>query len=236
MRRMRVRVRLFAGLRERAGRGELELDDLPEGADLAALKRELARRHPALGGPGALAHARGVLGTEYVGDEAPVADGALVFLLPPVSGGADDVEAGVFELSPGPIDVEAVAARVADVRCGALVTFVGATRSRSRGREVLLLEYEAFEAMSGPEMARIFADCRERCRADGGERMLRMACAHRVGIVELGQPSVVIAVASPHRGLAFEGCRFLIDELKARLPVWKKERYAGGEEWIGEHS
>ena len=89
--------------------------------------------------------------------------------------------------------------------------------------------------MSGPEMARIFAECRQRF-SDDGERALRMLCVHRSGVVEVGEPSVVIAVASPHREAAFEAARFLIDTLKERLPVWKKEVYTDGHEWIGDRS
>jgi molybdopterin synthase catalytic subunit len=117
-----------------------------------------------------------------------------------------------------------------------VVVFTGSTRGRNRGRQVVRLEYEAFEAMAGPEMARIFGRCRRELRADEGERALRMLCQHRTGVVGVGEPSVVIAVASPHRALAFEACRFLIDALKESLPVWKKEHYPDGEHWIGERS
>ena len=123
-----------------------------------------------------------------------------------------------------------------DVR---VVVFTGATRDTSRGRAVVRLEYEAFEAMTGPEMGRIFARCRgEHGDPDGArpDRTLRMLCVHRTGVVGVGEPSVAIAVASPHRAAAFEACRFLIDELKRSLPIWKKEVYAGGEEWVGDRS
>jgi molybdopterin synthase catalytic subunit len=114
------------------------------------------------------------------------------------------------------------------------------TRDRNRGEDVAKLDYEAFEAMTGPEMGRIFA----RCRADFGpesqagdtEYELRMLCVHRTGVVPVGQPSVVIAVASPHRDAAFLAARFLIDELKQSLPVWKKEHYSAGHHWIGDRS
>ena len=117
--------------------------------------------------------------------------------------------------------------------------FTGNVRERNRGEDVTRLEYEALERMAGPEMVRIF----EGVRADHGdpdgsdpERALRMYCAHRMGVVEVGEPSVVIAVASPHRAAAFEAARALIDRLKERLPVWKKEIYADGHHWIGEGS
>jgi len=229
-------VRLFAVLRERAGRPELELKGLPEGLDVAGLKRELGARHPELGQLGSV---RGVVGTRYVPDATVLSAGDEVSLLPPVSGGAGepDLERGVFELCSEPLDAGACQARVAHASCGAICTFTGATRDTNRGRSVVRLEYEAFAEMTGPQMERIF----ERCRAELGHpsdpaRRLRMLCQHRVGAVEVGEPSVVIAVASPHRDLAFRAARFLIDELKASLPVWKKEHYPDGEHWIGDRS
>ena len=142
---------------------------------------------------------------------------------------------GVFELSAEPIDVGALYARVVHSSCGAVVTFTGTTRDHNRGQDVQKLDYEAFEAMSGPEMARIFDECRERFSGDEST-LLRMLCVHRVGTVGVGEPSVVIAVASPHRAQAFEAARFLIDTLKERLPVWKKEVYSDGHHWIGDRS
>ena len=237
---MKLRVLLFASLRERAGVSELELEGLPEGLDLAGLKRELELRRPELG---ALGHVSGVLGTEYVGDETLLHDGVEVALLPPVSGGepgADElVEAGLFELSSAPIDVEACRRRVEHPSCGAVVVFCGNVRETNREQEVERIDYEAFDRLAGPEMARIFARCREQHGdADGSapELTLRMLCVHRVGAVGVGEPSVVIAVASPHRDAAFLAARFLIDELKQSLPVWKKEVYQDGHHWIGERS
>jgi len=231
---MRLTVQLFAALRERAGASRLELHDLPEALDVAALKLELERRHPQLGG---LQHVRGVLGTSYVRDDTALHDGAVVSLLPPVSGGEHaDYSRGVFELSAEALDGARAAQRVLAPSCGALCSFVGATRDHSRGQQVLRLEYEAFEAMTGPEMARIFERCRSTLEADDTSRALRMLCQHRIGVVGVGEPSVVIAVASPHRDLAFRACRFLIDELKLTLPIWKKEVYANGEHWVGERS
>lgn len=234
---MRLTLQLFASLRERAGRARFELDGLPDELDVGGLKAELARRMPELG---ELGHVRGVIGTEYVRDDARLRDGELVSLLPPVSGGAPDSDEGlargVFELLDSALDAGEAQRRVASPSCGAICTFTGTTRDVNRGRAVLRLEYEAFDAMTGPEMARIFSRCREAVRADGAERAVRMLCQHRVGTVPVGEPSVVIAVASPHRAVAFEACRFLIDDLKSSLPIWKKEIYPGGEHWVGERS
>ncbi len=237
---MDLELSLFASLRERAGQSKIRLEGLPEGLDLAGLKLEVARRMPELGD---LSHVAGVVGTEYVTDDYRLAAGDAVALLPPVSGGSGgsevELEAGVFELHKTPLDEEACRKRVAHPSCGAITVFSGNAREWNRGQQVTLLEYEAFEAMVEPEMRRIFERCNEHCRpseaeSGGSPRVLRMLVQHRIGEVAIGQPAVVIAVASPHRDKSFTACRFLIDELKKTLPVWKKEVYADGEHWIGD--
>jgi molybdopterin synthase catalytic subunit len=237
---MRLSVRLFAGLAERAGAREIVLDDLRAGLTLGELKREIERRMPEVG---PLAHVAGVVGTDWVRDDRVLVERDDVSLLPPVSGGSPeapgerdserDLERGVFVLSMVALDPEALRQRVAHPACGAIAVFVGTTRDVNREKRVARLEYEAFEAMTLPEMERIFARCRETSAKDARVRML---CAHRVGTVEVGEPSVVIAVASAHRDAAFQACRFLIDELKKTLPIWKKEVYADGHHWIGDRS
>jgi len=231
-------VLFFAGLRERAGRGELVCPDLPDELDLGGLKRLLAERHPRLGD---LSHVSGVIEERYVPDETPLRPGQEVALLPPVSGGRgpDPLEGGCFELAREAIDPEACRRRVEDPSCGAVVLFSGNVRETNRGEEVRRIDYEAFERMAHPEMARIFERCLATCGDPSGadpERRLRMLCVHRVGTVAVGESSVLIAVASPHRAAAFEAARFLIDELKQSLPVWKKEVYAAGHHWIGDRS
>jgi len=191
---------------------------------------------------GPLDHVTAVVGTEYVESERALSDGERVSLLPPVSGGevSDmELEDGVFVLTSAPLDVEEARRIVEHRSCGAVVVFTGNVRDQNRGEDVMRLEYEALERMAGPEMARIFEGVRgEHGEVDGsdGERALRMYCAHRTGAVEVGEPSVVIAVASPHRAAAFDAARALIDHLKERLPVWKKELYADGHHWVGEGS
>jgi len=229
---MDVTVRLFAALRERAGVDRIVVDSLRDGATLGELKVELARRRPELG---SLAHVAGVVGTTYANDARVLSGGDDVALLPPVSGGStdDDFEAGVFELASERLDPARAQSRVAHDSCGAIALFTGTTRANNQGRDVVRLDYEAFEAMTAPEMSRIFARCRAEVLVDERARML---VVHRVGTVLVGEPSVVIAVASPHRGAAFAACRFLIDELKRSLPIWKKEIYADGHAWIGDRS
>ncbi len=241
---MRVLIHLFAGLRERVGVPEIQLEDLAEGTDVAGLKRELERRYPEIG---SLAAVRGASDEAYLSETEAVVDGSVLYLIPPVSGGATDsdgeLEWGCFELRAEAIDPLEAQRRVAHPSCGAVLLFTGTTRCENRGQEVVRLDYEAFQALAGREMERIFVECRRRFGpesvADEAERQalrLRMLTMHRTGVVGVGEPSVVIAVASPHRDAAFAAGRYLIDELKKRVPLWKKEVYAGGHHWIGERS
>lgn len=126
-----------------------------------------------------------------------------------------------------PIDVAAVIAEVADRATGATVTFIGTTREENEGRRVIRLEYEAYPDMALAEMRKI---------ADAANRrwnLGRIAMVHRIGVVPLGEASVVIAVSAAHRRAAFEACHFAIDRLKETVPIWKKEHFEGGEIWIG---
>lgn len=239
---MALEVRLYAGLAERAGRRELEIPDLAPGSTVVEAKAALLRLHPELG---SLTHVRGVLGQRYVDDGEPIAAGDVLHLLPPVSGGAPeerDLERGRFRLQAGPLDPGSAWAEVAHPSCGAVVVFSGHTRDTNREAAVLRLDYEAFEAMAAPEMGRIFEETAARfgpasaAEPSAESRRLRMLAVHRTGTVEVGEASVVVAVASPHRSAAFEACRHLIDTLKERLPVWKKEIYEGGSTWINDRS
>lgn len=241
---MDLEISLFAVLRERAGTAKLVLEGLPDELDLAGLKREVEARHPELGD---LSHVAGVVGTDYVPDATRLAPGDEVAFLPPVSGGGGpaledaELELGVFELREAALSEDECRRRVAHASCGAVTTFSGNARELNRGKRVVRLEYEAFERMAGPEMQRIFERCAAECRpteaeSHGSPRTLRMLVQHRTGVVEIGEPAVVIAVASPHRDKSFRACRFLIDELKKTLPVWKKEVYEDGEHWIGDRS
>jgi molybdopterin synthase catalytic subunit/molybdopterin converting factor small subunit len=232
---VRLDITLFAGLRERAGREVLCLEDVPEGIDVAGLRRLVAERHPELG---PLDGVRGVVGTTWVADDQCLSEGDEVAFLPPVSGGAPDEDerlaAGCFELDAEPLDPDDVRRRVEHPSCGAVVVFCGNARDHNQGQSVTRLDYEAFEAMAEREMEAVFADCRQRFDAGRPGRHLRMLVRHRTGTVSIGQPAVVVAVASPHRDPAFDAARFLIDELKARVPLWKRESTADGTQWIGE--
>jgi MoaE-MoaD fusion protein len=210
---MSVRVRLFAGLRERAGWSELQIDGVETVSDV----------WPALGlgeEPPGLVYA---VNKEYADRERRLADGDEVAVIPPVSGGA-------FLLSDAPLSLDAVVAEVRDDSAGAIATFVGTTRDVSRGRTVTALEYEAYQGMAEGVMADIARELEARYA------LCRIAIHHRVGRVDVGDTSVVIAVSAPHRGDALSACRDAIDTLKERVPLWKKEIYEGGAEWIGRGS
>lgn len=128
------------------------------------------------------------------------------------------------------VDVARVVAAVADPASGATVTFVGTTRAHNAGRRVCRLEYEAYEPMALAEMRKIAATCSERWP------IVRIAIVHRLGVVALGEASVVIAVSAAHRADAFAACHYAIDRLKEVVPIWKKEHFEGGEVWIGAQS
>jgi len=212
---MRVTVRLFAGLRERAGTGRQDLE-LRNGASVEDV-------WPALGlgeEPAGLVYA---VNRTYVERDQALEDGDEVALIPPVSGGA-------FRLTDDPIELAAVVAEVEDERAGAIATFVGTVRAESRGRKVVRLEYEAYEGMAENVMADLAEQLLERYD------LCAVAITHRIGVCEIGEPSVAIAVSAPHRQDALAACKDVIDTLKETVPLWKKEVYEGGEEWIGQGS
>ena len=212
---MHVRVRLFAALRERAGSGSVEVD-LPDGAVVGDVWPSLGLGEE----PPGLLFARN---RSYAPREELLAAGDEVALIPPVSGGA-------FLLSEEPLSLGRAVDEVRTADAGAIATFVGTTRRESRGREVVHLEYEAYEAMAEQVMADLATELRSR------HELSEIAIHHRVGRVDIGETSVVIAVSAPHRGAALAACKDAIDELKVSVPLWKKEVYVGGEEWIGRGS
>ena len=212
---MRVTVRLFAGVREHAGTGrrDLELGDGARVEDVwAALELGVE--------PAGLVFA---VNRAYVERDRVLAEGDEVALIPPVSGG--DIY-----LTADPIDVASVVAQVEDERAGAIAIFLGTVRAESRGRKVVRLEYEAYEGMAEDVMtdvARQLGDRYDLCA---------ISIVHRTGVCEIGEASVAIAVSAPHRQDALAACKDAIDTLKERVPLWKKEVYEGGEEWLGRGS
>jgi MoaE-MoaD fusion protein len=212
---MRIRVRLFAGLRERLGTGENEME-LPEGA----VARDVWDPLDLAPEPARLAYA---VNRQYVDRDHALADGDELAIIPPVSGGA-------FRLVDGPIDIQAVIAEVETPEAGAVASFVGTVRAHSRGRDVGHLEYEAYEGMAEEVMEQLASALKVKYD------LCEVAMTHRVGRVEIGEASVAIAVSAPHRQDALAACTEAIDTLKNTVPLWKKEVYEGGEEWIGRGS
>jgi molybdopterin synthase catalytic subunit/molybdopterin converting factor small subunit len=208
-----IRVRVFAGLRERAGWSEKELEGVERVAEVwPAL--DLGEEPPGL---------LYAVNRAYADRDQALADGDEVALIPPVSGGA-------FLLSEEPLSLDAAVREVADEHAGAIATFVGTTRIDSRGRTVQHLEYEAYPGMAEEVMERI-------AQALGSKyELCAVAIHHRVGRVGIGETSVVIAVSAPHRQDALAACKEAIDTLKETVPLWKKEVYEGGEQWIGRGS
>jgi molybdopterin synthase catalytic subunit/molybdopterin converting factor small subunit len=209
---MTVRVRLFAGLRERAGWSQREVEASTVGDVWAVL--DLGDEPPGL---------LYAVNQRYAARDTTLGDGDEVALIPPVSGGA-------FLLSGEPLALGRVVDEVRNEQAGAIATFTGTTRISSRGRTVLYLDYEAYEGMAETVMAEIAAELRERYG------LCEIAIHHRVGPVAIGGESVMIAVSAPHRADALAACQDAIDALKERVPLWKKEVYEGGEEWIGRGS
>jgi molybdopterin synthase catalytic subunit len=182
----------------------------------------VARDHPALGHLGP--RLRAARNLELVDDEAALADGDEVAFLPPVSGGG-----GRCTLSDRPLDPDEVARRVQGPDAGGLVTFAGAVREEARGKRIRFLEYEAYAPMAEREMEAIAEEAGRRWSR------VRVAIAHRVGHLEIGELAVVVVAAAPHRAEAFDACRFAIDRLKERVPIWKKEVSTDGAEWVDDH-
>ncbi|MDP7399501.1 MAG: molybdenum cofactor biosynthesis protein MoaE [Lentisphaeria bacterium] len=133
----------------------------------------------------------------------------------------------MFELSATPLEAIDLKSRFADVRAGGYVTFEGWVRNHNEGREVLRLEYEAYEQLCLEEASRIIAEAEERFD------IIQAACAHRTGTLEIGDMAVWVGVSAEHRGPAFDACRYVIDNVKVRLPIWKKEYYTDGDsDWV----
>jgi len=216
---MQLSVRLFASVREAVGEQSISVD-LPEGATVSLLTQELHARFPQIRD---LPPAMVSVNYEYVGGEHPLHEGDQVAIIPPVSGGGGPQ----FEITRGELTAESVSDLVRSPECGAVTTFLGTARRTSNGREVEYLEYEAYPEMAIRKLRQIAEEVLERWDTD------RIAVRHRVGRVELGEASVAIAVATEHRAEGFAACKYVIDRLKEIVPIWKKEVWVGGGEWIG---
>ena len=217
---MRVKVLFFGQLRELVGASEQSVE-LPGGACVGDLISHYQTKEPRWQEfRSSLAVA---VNQEYADAAAPLNGGDEVAFLPPVSGGAQEDRV---ELTRAPIAREALVARVKAPPDGAVVVFEGIVRNHSAGRETLYLEYEAYEPMALAKMKEIAAEMRDKFPIDG------VVVVHRLGRLEIGETSVLIAVSAAHRAAAFEACRWGIDTLKRTVPIWKKEYFADGAVWV----
>jgi molybdopterin synthase catalytic subunit len=215
---MTITVYLFAAHREAVGAPMLTLD-IPSGTRAGDVWEILVAQHPRLR---PLPRPASVAVNDAVHPASLLlAPGDRVALLAPVSGGA------LLDLVREPIRIDPLLNAVRHPGAGAVVLFLGTVREHSRGREVQRLEYEAYDALARAEMARIAAQVEDRWGA-------RIAMVHRTGVLAIGEISVAIAVAAPHRREAFEAGRYAIDTLKQTVPIWKKEVWESGAEWIGQ--
>ena len=219
---MRVTVQVFASLAEQIGVRELTVDDLPEEPSAGAIADAVVGLHPQIAGMrDSLMFA---VNAEYVGPEHRVSSGDSIALIPPVSGGSDDD--GRFSISADEITADAMHRLVDDPAAGAVSLFLGVVRDNNLGRDVQYLEYDAYPDMAVAVMRRIEAEMRERFD------VVHVAMHHRTGRLEIGEASVAVAVSSAHRGDGIQACHYGIDRLKAIVPIWKKEVWTDGEEWI----
>jgi molybdopterin synthase catalytic subunit len=219
-----VRVRAFAILREALGSGELVVT-LPAGADVAALLAQLEREHP----DARLAGRRftTAVNRTYAPPEQLLADGDEVALIPPVSGGS----ARLFEVVDSPISIDEVANRLSAPENGAITLFVGTVRGlteKPAGDVVTdYLEYEAYAEMAEPVLESIAGEAVERWPA-----IHAVSIVHRIGRMEIGEVSIVIAVAAGHREDTFDACHYIIDRVKQIAPIWKREVGPDGSSWV----
>lgn len=216
---MRIKARLFAVLREKAGTEEVFLD-VDDGATASQAAAVLMQKIPQLRPVADIALL--AVNTQYVDSAFELSEGDELALIPPVSGGS-----GRAHITADVLDTAAISRSVQKRAYGAVTTFEGIVRDENLGRRVDYLEYEAFAPMAEAEMERIGVEAEEKWGEMG------LAMWHRTGRLEIGEVSIVVAVGTGHRAEAFDACRFIVDEIKERVPVWKKEVWEGGEEWIG---
>ncbi len=220
---VQINVLFFAVFRERLGRDSQELE-LPQGATAADAIAALASEHEAVAS--LQGRFRVAVNREMVADDHPLGAGDELALIPPVAGGSGQPPRHV-RLCEEPLSLDRVCRAVSDPGVGGIATFTGAVRDHSAGRDVDHLSYEAYKPMAIKVMDDIAAEI------EGEIPDARIAIEHRVGTLAIGDCAVVIACGAPHRAEAFKGCRLMIDRLKDRVPIWKKEVGPDGVEWVG---
>ena len=218
---MQVRVLFFGILKDLAGRNS-EVVTLPDHATAGDVLEYYERQNPAM--RGRLSSIAVSINQEYAGPAAKLNPNDEVALLPPVSGGADN-DLPLVQLQRERIVPHDIVPALERPEDGAIVIFDGIVRNHSRGRRTLYLEYESYEAMARQKLQELAAEARLRFH------IRNVALVHRLGRLQIGESSVLIAVFSAHRAAAFEACRWLIDTLKRTVPIWKKEYFEDGAVW-----
>jgi molybdopterin converting factor subunit 1 len=221
---MQIKLRYFAIMREALGKPE-ETREVPDGATAGDILDLLTVDAPRIAGM-----RRAVMlmvNQEYVDASHTLQDGDEFVLIPPVSGGDIQAPGRLFRVTEEPLDPREVEAAVAAPDTGATVTFTGTVRDNARGQSVSALEYEAYAPAAEKMLERIADEIKERWGLE------RVAIVHRIGLLPVGESSVVIAISSTHRDAAFDASRYAIERLKEIVPIWKKEFYADGAAWIG---
>jgi molybdopterin synthase catalytic subunit/molybdopterin converting factor small subunit len=229
---MRIEIRTFGGLAERAGLATL-IVELPEGADVGHLRRTVAAAYPELAP--LMPRVAVSVDLELVPDATVLDEGQEVALLPPVAGGSDDAGQDartVAYLVHGPIDVEATLARIGAPDVGAIVSFLGTVRDHAEDLDgVIRLDYSAYEPMAERELTRIAEEIRAAYPSIRG-----LALVHALGELEVGAHTILVAASSAHRADAFAACRDALEAVKERVPVFKREVTAdGAHRWVGLH-
>lgn len=228
---MKIRILLFARLRDLLGTDSVELDS-PDIESVGDAYRILRARHPELE-----AFSRSLLvavNHEFADWNTPVAEGDELALFPPVSGGQTspntdypvDAAGDIYRIVRERIRTRGLVSQLTRDQDGAAVTFFGIVRNNTRGRKTTHLYYEAYEPMALRQMREIGEILRQRWQIG------QVGMIHRLGRLEIGEVSVAIVITSPHRGVAFESCRYAIDRLKQTVPIWKKEFFEDGEVWV----
>lgn len=217
-----VKLRFFGGAADATGCREL-VKEVPAGSTVSGVGEDLARQYPRL--EPFLRNSMWAVNEEYAPKSKELKDGDEIVMIPPVSGGSANED---FQLTWEPLSVDSVVSRVAHRDAGAIVVFLGVVREHTGDRTTLALEYEAYETMAVRQMAELGREVAEKWPET------RLAIAHRLGHLDIGEISVVIAASSPHRPDAFAACRHAIERLKQVVPIWKKEIWADGTtEWVG---
>jgi molybdopterin synthase catalytic subunit len=222
---VRITLRCFAAVREALGTDSLVVE-VAAGTTLEGLRQKLAAETPGLSRlPVAFAQNR-----DYARGDTVLREGDEVAFIPPISGGSGARELYRFDLVQEPIDPRALEAECRTDADGAVITFLGTTRDHNDGAAVQQLQYEAYAEMAQKVMCTLFEEAIKRYP------ITRARVVHRLGPVPIGETSVAVVVASPHRGPAFDACRFLIDRLKSEVPIWKREQLRDGDgvRWIGD--